>query len=348
MESKLLLTHLEEIRAKAMDAYREILLTTPKATAELVKRKFFGFDASIKSLMELIKYHNTQMEGKLAEGTLKNYRSTARYVTKFLKSTKRREDIYLSELNFQFLLEFEKFVRTTPLKDFDPCHNNGLMKHIERLRKLTRLATQIGWLHKDPFSNYRLSFQKFDRQFLNDKELNTVELCLLQDNMLEITRDLFVFSCYTGLAPIDLSKLRKENIVHGSNGALWIHAEREKTGTAVNVPLLPKALAIMKKYENNPIAMRRGTLFPVMTNQQLNRSLKIIAQLCKIDKFLTFYLSRHTFATTVTLNNGVPLETVSKMLGHTKFSTTQIYARVLNKKIGEDMDALQKRLILRE
>ena len=218
------------------------------------------------------------------------------------------------------------------------------MKHIERLKKVVNLAVKIGWLEKSPFELYKLCFKKYDRQFLNDVELKAIEECTLHNQTLNLTRDLFVFSCYTGLAPIDLSKVSPENIITGIDGELWLHTERAKTKTIVNVPLLPQAIKLIEKYHHNPVALRRGRLFPMLTNQEINRCLKIIAGICHIEKYLTFYLSRHTFATTVTLNNGVPLETVSKMMGHMKFSTTQIYARILNKKIGEDMALLKKRL----
>ena len=343
-ELRQLNTYLESIRSKIMQSYRELQLEGKMVNAETLKRSYFGLDEKAKTLLELMDYHNTQMVGKLAEGTLKNYRSTSRYIQKFLMESKKRSDIFLNELDYRFLLEFEQFVRNTPLKDFDPCHNNGLMKHIERIRKITNLGVRLGWMGRNPFENYRISFQKYDRQFLDKLELDKIEQCILSDSTLLLARDLFIFSCYTGLAPVDLSNLTKNNVINGSNGELWIHTEREKTGTIVNIPLLPKAMEIVQKYNNHPIAIRRNRLFPPLSNQQLNKSLKIIGEICSINKYLTFYISRHTFATTITLNNGVPMETVSKMLGHTKYATTQIYARILNKKIGEDMASLRIRL----
>lgn len=338
-------SYMEEVRGKIMHEYREIILNNKKVTAELLKRKFFGLDENSKTLLELIDYHNTHMQEKLARGTLKNYYTTKRYVQKFLKEKKKRADIYLSELSYQFLLEFEQFVRSTPLKDFDPCSNNGLMKHMERLKKVANLAVKTEWLSKNPFELYKLSFKKYDRQFLNESELKAIEESTLSHQALDLTRDLFVFSCYTGLAPVDLRKATPGNIITGVDGELWLHTERAKTKTIVNVPLLPQAIRLIEKYSNHPVAQRKGSLFPLPSDQEINRNLKVIAGICHVDKHMTFYLSRHTFATTVTLNNGVPLETVSKMMGHTKFSTTQIYARILNKKIGEDMAVLRKRLL---
>ncbi|QES88265.1 site-specific integrase [Rhizosphaericola mali] len=343
-ESKEMNTYLEQVRAKVMNAYRELNVENKLITAELLRRKFLGLDETTGTLLELIDYHNENMQNVLTQGTLKNYYSTKRYVLKFLKMKKKRNDLYLSELNYQFLLEFEQFVKQVPLKDFDPCHNNGLMKHIERLKKMVGLAIKLGWLSKDPFVNYKLKFQKFDRPYLNELELKNIELVNINLPLLNIVRDLFVFSCYTGLAPIDLGKLSLDNLVIGVDGGEWIHTERQKTKTIVNVPLLPKAKAIVDKYRDHVVSVRNNRLFPMPTNQEINRELKILAELCNIKKYLTFYMARHTFATTVTLNNGVPLETVSKMMGHTKLSTTQVYARLLNKKIGEDMALLSNKL----
>ena len=158
---------------------------------------------------------------------------------------------------------------------------------------------------------------------------------------LERVRDLFVFSCYTGISYIDIMQLTKGNIHIGIDRNNWIITKRQKTGTTVKVPLLEKAKELIAKYENHPITVITGTLFPVITNEKLNSYLKEVANFCGIKKNLTFHMARHTFATTVTLTNGVPIETVSKMLGHTKISTTQIYARVIERKVSDDMNVLK-------
>ncbi len=157
-------------------------------------------------------------------------------------------------------------------------------------------------------------------------------------------KDLFVFSCYTGLAYIDVTELKPEHIVTNIEGTKWIRTSRAKTDTSVNIPLLKPALFILEKYTEQKEALIRETMFPWISNQEVNRSLKIIAEVCNIKKHLTFHLARHTFATTVTLINGVPIETINKMLGHTKLSTTMIYAKVTQSKIGFDMQLLQNKL----
>ncbi|MCY1530988.1 Tyrosine recombinase XerD [compost metagenome] len=155
---------------------------------------------------------------------------------------------------------------------------------------------------------------------------------------------MFLFSCYTGLAYIDLAELTPDNIITGIDGDLWIYTSRAKTDTSVRIPLLPKARELMEKYQDDPRAISNGTVFPVISNQRTNGYLKEIAEICEINTDLTFHIARHTFATTVTLSNGVPIESVSKMLGHTSIRTTQIYAKVVEHKLSEDMQNLRERL----
>lgn len=154
----------------------------------------------------------------------------------------------------------------------------------------------------------------------------------------------FLFSCYTGLAYIDLAELRPNNIITGADGELWISTNRVKTNTSVRVPILPQAMELIEKYMDDPRVQNNGTVFPVISNQGMNGYLKEIADVCGITKILTFHIARHTFATTVTLSNRVPIESVSKMLGHTNIRTTQIYAKVIELKLSEDMRDLKQRI----
>ncbi len=157
---------------------------------------------------------------------------------------------------------------------------------------------------------------------------------------MEIIRDVFVFACYTGLGYAELSKLGHHHIQHGDDGGKWIIIDRTKTDIRCRVPLLPQAKAILQKYENFPLNRNKGKMLPVHSNQKMNEYLKELADICGIAKNLSMHVARHTFATSVTLANGVPIETVSKMLGHTSLKTTQIYARIVDSKISEDMKKL--------
>lgn len=339
--------YLQDVRYQLTDCVRQLHLEKKKVSPQSIKSLFLGEGDGGATLCSLMTYHNTNMRTVLAPGTLKNYFTTERYVKLFLERKHRAKDIGLSDLNFQFITEFELFLRkTTPLMETNPLTNNGVMKHMERLRKMVTLAAKMEWIPKDPFTQYSLRFVKVDKEFLSDRELATVEEKELPFAKLNLARDLFVFSCYSGLAYIDLDLLEPAEITIGVDNEEWIHTRRAKTNTAVTVPLLPKAKTLIEKYASDPRVKGRNRLFPKISNQKLNEYLRQIGSLCSIPKQFSFHMARHTFATTVTLANGVPIETVSKMLGHTKLSTTQIYARVLEKKIGEDMKLLRSRLLV--
>jgi len=335
---------IEETRYKIRECYQELRMQNKLITAEAIKSLFLGEEKSENTLCSLIDYHNINMEGVLAHGTLKNYFTTKKYVLLFLKKQFKTNDIYLSELNYQFITEFEFFLRKTiPLAESNPLGNNGIMKHIERLKKMARLGVMMEWMPKHPFERFKLRFQKSERDFLTTDELEVLENFSFSTARLNRVKDLFVFSCYTGLAYIDLINLTPSNICIGMDGEYWIKTFRQKTNVSVNVPLLPQALNLIKKYKNDPVVVNKNLILPLFSNQKVNEYLKIVAKECKIQKYINFHLARHTFATTVTLTNGVPIETVSKMLGHTKLSTTQVYVHILQKKISDDMSLLRQK-----
>lgn len=336
--------YLDEVRYKVTECYHKLKAQNGYITAEAIKRLFTGEDKANNSLLTLFEYHTVNTKGILKWGTLKNYGATEKYVRKFLKERYRTDDIHLCELNYQFITQFDLFLRTTePLEASNPLTNNGIMKHMERLRKVVTMGFKMDWIAKDPFLLYKLKFQRTEREFLLEDEIETLHNEDLKIAKLDKCRDLFLFACYTGLAYIDLANLNADNILLGIDGELWLRTSRQKTNTRVSVPLLPQAIAILNKYKNRPELIKQGRVLPYISNQKINDYLKDIATACKIKKNMTFHLARHTFATTVTLNNGIPLETVSKMLGHTKLSTTQIYVHVLERKISDDMKMLRKK-----
>ncbi len=205
------------------------------------------------------------------------------------------------------------------------------------------MAQRLEWIQKDPFTKFKLKFTKVEREFLDELELERIINLETKKATLAKTRDIFIFSCYTGLCYIDVKHLTKDQLVRGIDGNQWIHTAREKTATPVKIPILPKAQEILFNYKVQE--KTTGLLLPVYSNQKINQYLKEIARILNIKKKLTFHIARHTFATTVTLSNGVPIETVSKLLGHTKLSTTQIYARVVERKVSDDMEELKNRLL---
>ena len=208
-------------------------------------------------------------------------------------------------------------------------------------KQVINKAIRAGLIGVDPFNGYKISVERVDRGFLSEEDLTKMMSKTFGSKRLEQVRDIFIFACFTGLAYIDLANLRVDNIQKMFDGRLWIVTHRQKTNTKVTVPLLPPAIKILKKYEGQ---FMDGQLLPIITNQKLNCYLKEIAEICGIEKNLTFHLARHTFATTMTLGKGVPIESVSKMLGHTNIQTTQIYARITNNKISKDMEELSHNL----
>jgi len=336
---------LNEVKASMVQSYQELQIQKRRITADEIKNKFLGIGEEDNSLCKLIDYHNTHMKDILTWGTMKNYFTTQKYVQKFLKVRFSASDISLTELNYRFITDFEYFLRThKPVDHHKPIANNGVMKHIERLRKMINLAVRLEWLDKDPFAKYRQKFEKVSRGFLTQEELLSIENLDPKMPRLKVVRDLFVFSCYSGLAYIDVMQLTTQNLTRGNDGEQWLITSRKKTKNSVHIPLLPKALEIIQAYGVHPRAVIAGKLFPSISNQRLNSYLKEIADLCGIEKNITFHLARHTFATTVTLTNGVPIESVSKMLGHSKITTTQIYAKVIERKLSGDMKTLKEKL----
>lgn len=339
-------TYLEQIRSRLTECYQELTVKKKLVTAVAVKNLFCGFEEKEHSLMTLFDYHNVEMKTTLEWGTLKNYFTTRRYVEEYLKAHLKTSDVFLSQLNYRFLTEFERFMKAYVPKDQKlPCGQNTIMKHIERLRKVVNMAIKNDWLDRDPFQKFQPSFIKSNRQYLTADELTTIEQKEFKILRLQHAKDMFVFSCYTGLAYIDVYELTPQNMSLGIDGEYWINTCRHKTDIPVRVPLLPPAMAIVEKYKNNPRVLESGRLLPVYANQVLNNYLKEIADFCGIEKPLSFHIARHTFATTVTLTNGVPIETVSKLLGHTSIKTTQIYAKVIEQKVSEDMKELRSKIM---
>ncbi len=338
---------LEQVRMALGRCYQELQLKGGLVTASAVKDAFLGTDSEEpNTLSRLVEYHNEQAKYELEWSTLKHYYVTQRYLTRFLEAKFRKRNILLREINYKFIADFETFLRAHKPNDHQkPMNNNGVMKHLIRLRKMTNLALRLEWITSDPFKNYKIRHQKVEKDYLTQFELEKMEKKSFDIERLAIVRDLFVFCCYTGLAYVDVMKLTANHIVRGIDGEDWIKILRQKTNIPVNTPILPQAKQIIEKYQDHYRSAKLDTVFPVFSNQKVNSYLKEIADLCGIKKTLTFHIARHTFATTVTLSNGVPIETVSKMLGHTKVATTQIYARVLEQKISDDMRSLRKKLV---
>jgi len=340
--------YLDQVFTQLHESHRQLIEEGKTITAAAIKMKYLGEEEDGKTLGDLIKYHNTTMHASLKAGTMKNYFITERCIKRFLKDEYNVEDILLKKLDYRFIVDFEQYIRKYKPKTRKVCSNNGAMKHMERLKKMSKLAVRMDWLDKDPFVNYKLQFKKTERQFLTERELKLIEETTFNVPSTERIKDLFVFACYTGLSYIDVKELVQDHLVKGIDGNDWLFMKRTKTDTPLKIPLLRKAKVIIEKYNAQQDILNKNRVLPIYTNHFINRTLKDIATACSIRKNLTFHVARHTFATAITLSNGVPMETVSKLLGHTKLSTTQIYARVLEKKVGEDMQNLMINLDLKK
>lgn len=273
------------------------------------------------------------------------YNTSQNYIRQFLKKEYKRNDFYLRELDYSFILRFENFLRAVRPRYYQKSlQNNAVMKHIQRLRKMVTLAFHLEWIDGDPFVKFKPHLIQKERGFLSAEELESIENLEIEGQRLKRVRDLFIFSCYTGISYGDLMLLTPQNLMIGIDRKFWIITKREKNGNQVKLPLLTKAISLIENYKNEESCIINNRLLPRISNQKVNSYLKEIAGMCKIQKKITFHLARHTFATTVASTNGVPIETVSKILGHRKLSTTQIYAKVIERKVSDDMEILQQKL----
>jgi site-specific recombinase XerD len=335
----LLNTYLDDVYGEVLNAHKQLHSERKLITAKAIKLRYFGEDEERITLMDAVEYHNRNINKSLRPGTLKNYFSTEKYLRQILQERLKTNDIYLIQLNYRFIVDFENYIRTyRPKKARRTCSNNGAMKHLERLMKIINLSLKMEWLEKDPCRNFKLRYIRNERDYLTERELDLIEGTSFMTIGLNRVKEVFLFSCYTGLSYIDIRELHPNQVLMGIDGNQMIHTKRIKTNESVKIPLLPRAREILNRYKQE--MELTGKVLPVYSNQKTNQNLKEIAKACGIHKNITFHVARHTFATTVTLSNGVPIETVSKLLGHTKLSTTQIYARVLQKKVGEDMQNL--------
>ena len=331
---------LDIIKNQIMDAEKRLYKKEILINSENLRNELFGIKERERLLIPIFTEHNRKIKelvgSEYAPGTLERYETSLKHTKDFLQWKYRVSDIDIEKIDHAFITEYEFYLRTER-----KCANNTAVKYIKNFHKIINICLANGWLTKDPFANYKAKVKEVIREFLTEQEIQSLMEKEFVSERLELVRDIFVFSCFSGLAYIDVKQLSKDNIVLGIDGDKWINKNRQKTDTNSKIPLLPTAQYILDKYANHPVCVNEDKLLPIFSNQKMNAYLKEIATVCGINKELTFHIARHTFATTVTLSNGVPIETVSKMLGHTNLKTTQHYAKILDKKISEDMQVLK-------
>jgi site-specific recombinase XerD len=341
-DSKTLNHYLDALVSKVYEVKRELITSGDDISTENIFQLLFGKTDDRKFILEIFKNENDKMkslEGKdFAKGTIQRYETSLSHTREFIKWKYNLEDLELRKLDYEFIKEYDYWLKTVR-----NCSQNTASKYLGNFKKIVLQCVKLGWIKKDPFSQFKLVKKEVFREFLNEDELKILLNKKFSIERLSLVRDIFIFSCFTGMAYIDVFRLSPSQFFTGVDEQTWISYTRKKTDSLTKIPLLPQALFLIRKYDGFNHFRLNEKVFPCFSNQKMNAYLKEIADLCSIKKNLTFHMARHTFATTVTLTNGIPIETVSRMLGHKSLKQTQHYAKIIDKKISEDMALLKQK-----
>jgi site-specific recombinase XerD len=335
--------YLDLLKSKIFDIQMELIHRNELLTIEVFKNRLLGIQDNQRMLIPIFQNHNNKIKelvGKeYAAGTLERYNTSLKHTVEFLEWKYKVSDIDINKIDHAFITDYEFYLRSVR-----NCANNTAVKYIKNFNKIIKICLANHWIERNPFANYKAKVKEVERVYLSEDEIQNILNKDFKTERLSLVRDIFLFSCFTGLAYIDVKNLTKSHISLGIDGEKWIFTHRQKTESASKIPILPITQMIIDKYEDHPECNNQNKLLPILSNQKMNAYLKEIAGVCEIEKELTFHIARHTFATTVTLTNGVPIESVSKMLGHKNIRTTQHYAKILDKKVSEDMMVLRNKM----
>jgi len=341
-EARTINSHLDYLKNQVLEAEKKLFKKDISITSENLKNELFGLSEPKRMLIPIFQDHNNKIKELLgkefAPGTLERYKTSLKHTIEFMQWKYNISDIDITKIDHAFIMDYEFWLRSVR-----NCANNTAVKYIKNFHKIIKICLANDWLDKNPFANYKSKVKEVERVYLTEAEIQSILEKDFKTERLSLVRDIFLFSCFTGLAYIDVKNLTKSHISLGIDGEKWIFTHRQKTESASKIPILPVTQIIIDKYKNHPQCINENKLIPILSNQKMNAYLKEIAGICEIEKELTFHIARHTFATTVTLTNGVPIETVSKMLGHKNLHTTQHYAKVLDRKVSEDMKLLKEK-----
>lgn len=342
-DAKAINLQLTVMKADLHRHYSHLLALGKPITAETIKNAYLGNGERQRTLIEAFDLHNRRFEEKVKAGkktasTLKRFQITQKKVTLFLKYHFSVIDLPLDEVKFSFASDFEHYLATV-----QGIGTNTAMKYVKIIKQVLKLAANQGWISVNPLSDFKCTYTDPQRERLTMSEIMDLYKKELIPRLAEV-RDIYLFCCFTGFSYMDVLQLSPANIVTGIDGEKWIVKTRQKTNTPERLPLLPVTLEIIDRYKNYPYCQLHRKLLPVNSNQRYNAYLKEVAAICGINKHLTTHTARHTFATTVTLEHDVPIETVSQMLGHKSVRTTQIYAKITQRKISNNMQALRNKL----
>lgn len=333
--------YLEMVRTRFTEIHNKLMLEGRHVNPKIMKEHYFGNVERPKMLCEVFREANIKRREELERGdicaaTYGRWERCVTYLEDFMTLKRGQKDIPIKDVTAGFTQDFEHYLRIGK-----NCSNNTAVRYMRYLKNVMQYALANKWISEDPFAGKRFKRTVAEREFLSEPELNAImALDLSAFPRLENVRDTFVFCCFTGLAFIDVKTLRQSDISVDTDGRMWIRKSRNKTGELSVIPMLEIPVRLMMKYSSHPTVQTTGVVLPVISNQRMNAYLAEVATLARVRKHLTTHIARHTFAT-MSLNNHVPIETISKMLGHTDIKTTQIYAKLQNNTIYEDMEKMR-------
>jgi site-specific recombinase XerD len=331
---------LDTLETEIRSHYSRMVLEDAYVTAENVKNALNGIGKKATNLLELFREHNEEFKLRVGVnrvfGTYEQYCHSYCLLSKFIRLRYNVKDIALCQLNHHFIDAYDFYLRMDKRMTA-----NSVLNHIIPLRKIIRRAISQDTLKRDPFTNYVPEKPLKQRRHLTAEEFQKLLSTTLTEEYLIRTRDMFLFASFTGLAYADIKNLSEKHLSIEEDGTRWIKIERQKTKSECNIRLLNIPIQIMEKYRHE---RTDGKIFKMNSLGNMDVNLKKVAQKCGIESRLTFHMGRHTYATQVCLSQGVPIETLSKMMGHKSIQTTQIYAKIINQKVNEDMKILSDRI----
>ena len=335
--------YIDSVITRTRQKYSELITMHDTVTPQLLRDAVLGVNtAKAKMIIEIWEDHIEGLRKLIGKestyATCQKYNAAKNHFSNFLRIKYKVSDVPIKSIDHYMVTEFGMYLKTEK-----GCNFNTTNKFLQNLKRITYRCLRHGWIVKDPFAGISLTMKEVDRPYLTEDELKSIMEYTSSFDRLTRVRDFFVFSCFTGLAYADVKKLKRCEIERNEAG-YWIKTKRQKTGGRANVPLLDVPMQIISKYVQLDLLEADDLILPIMSNQKMNAYLKEIADFCGITKKLSYHIARHTFATTLTMMNGVPIESVSKMLGHKNITSTQHYARIVDKKVGEDMERLSSKI----
>jgi len=338
-EIKILNKYLLSVEHRINEMEHELVNNSIRVTIESLMNRYNGVEEKTHMLIEVFKYENKRIKRLVEQGTYKKYVTVLNHIEKYLEHQYKSSDIDIKKIDHQFVTDFDYYLRTEK-----NIANNSTIRIVNTLKKIVRITLDKGWIAKDPFLSYKPKKEKVETRYLTQREIDIIYKKEFSIKRLEQVSRVFIFCCYTGLAYVDVKLLNENNIVKDMDGDSWIKINRKKTNTISKIPILPIAQEILDKYRDDPLVLNSGKLLPVLSNQKMNAYLKEIGDVCGVKTQLTSHLARHSFATTIALTNGLPIETLSKIMGHKTLNMTLHYGKLLDTKLSSDVAKLKESL----